>query len=126
MLDPDGTVPEPVACNTTAPMVSVRPSPRTCTGKLLAWKATPWPNAGAATRATAQIIRKLVTAVFLLIWFFSVSFVVLLEIWFRSRPSTGGVSSFVRCFLKAVTSLPHGRGGPATIEGPAKNFYFIA
>ncbi len=75
MLDPEGIVPVPVACNTTAPIVSLTPSNRACCGKLLAWNATPWAKAGAAIRATAQNTKILVTAVFLLMWIISVSLI---------------------------------------------------
>jgi len=60
MLDPLGTVPDAVACNTTAPIVSVRPSPRAWSGKLLAWKATPWALAGAAMINMAASARQLI------------------------------------------------------------------
>src|SRR6266404_1476420 len=79
MLEPPGMEPAPVACSTTAPIVSVKPSKRACCGKLLAWNATPCPNAGAATRARTQSMKKLFTTVFLLMWIISVSFVNLLE-----------------------------------------------
>jgi hypothetical protein len=74
-LDPAGIVPFPVACNTTAPIVSVTPSYRACCGKLLAWNATPEAKAGAATRATAQNTKKPDTTAFLLMWIISVSLV---------------------------------------------------
>src|SRR6266404_3869420 len=63
MLEPPGMEPAPVACSTTAPIVSVKPSMRACCGKLLAWKATPCPKTGVAKRAkpitSAKLLKNL-------------------------------------------------------------------
>jgi hypothetical protein len=55
-----------------------------------------------------QIAKKLVTAVFLLIWIISVSFVDLLENLVQKPPLYRGSILFVHGFLKAVTSLSQG------------------
>jgi hypothetical protein len=57
----------------------------------------------------AQINKKLVTAVFLLIWIISVSFVDLLENLVQKPPLYRGSILFVHGFLKAVTSLSQGQ-----------------